>query len=638
MAGVTRGCVICYPNCLHAASIRHQYRISYPNPLAKAGQLQTHLPSIADTPPWPYVSAYEQFKEAGILVSLVWLLGGWSLHSSGGKSGALEGVRARAWSLVGERRDAEAAQWGMKGPVPSEGGGGGVAWQKGRSSGGNVARYGRYFVTVMLGTGYVMLRPLTSALKNPVSAILAVGGLVGTVLFVKVTLELMLGTSSPRAIRGKEHPGLGYKRVQDKPPKAQQQQQQQQQQEQEPVVAQRSASSSPPRSSASSSSSDGDGSGAAQAVSLTDGSGVPAGASPGSQSVAAALARAQQALQQVESSLDGIEKLPSSRPPTRLHQGLLLARSVALLLAACAAIVASHAFGLLLQWGGALAGGAAIALWGLRRNSLAVSGAMAAFVVGAGTLGCSLRFGATLLAFYLSSSQLTQFKEELKVGLDDAGKLGGQRDWKQVGMGAGGGDWGLGGQTRLSRKQVLCNGLVPTCLAVAYGVLAGCVDVPLGGLAHLEPWRCQLATLLGGAFLGYYACCCGDTWASELGPLSSASLMGGMWVGAVFYAAALVSPTLWIFEGQHAAAAAQWRLIPLGLMAGLVGSVVDSLLGATLQYSGFNRATGRVTSQPGPLVTHIAGRPWLDNNAVNMLSASLTAALTALATLKTFGG
>ncbi|KAL6755659.1 integral membrane protein DUF92-domain-containing protein [Haematococcus lacustris] len=287
-------------------------------------------------------------------------------------------------------------------------------------------------------------------------------------------------------------------------------------------------------------------------------------------------------------------------------------------------------------------GGAAIALWGLRRNSLAVSGAVAAFLVGAGTLGCSLRFGATLLAFYLSSSQLTRFKEELKVGLDDAGKLGGQRDW----------------------KQVLCNGLVPTCLAVAYGVLAGCVDVPLGGLAHLEPWRCQLATLLGGAFLGYYACCCGDTWASELGPLSSdtprlitslrpvrrgtnggvtllglsASLMGGMWVGAVFYAAALVSPTLWIFEGQHAAAAAQWRLIPLGLMAGLVGSVVDSLLGATLQYSGFNRATGRVTSQPGPLVTHIAGRPWLDNNAVNMLSASLTAALTALATLKTFGG
>ena len=31
----------------------------------------------------------------------------------------------------------------------------------------NVLRYGRYFVTVMLGTGYVMLRPITSEDKGP---------------------------------------------------------------------------------------------------------------------------------------------------------------------------------------------------------------------------------------------------------------------------------------------------------------------------------------------------------------------------------------------------------------------------------------------------------------------------------------
>jgi uncharacterized membrane protein len=44
-----------------------------------------------------------------------------------------------------------------------------------------------------------------------------------------------------------------------------------------------------------------------------------------------------------------------------------------------------------------------------------------------------LRFGATLLAFFFSSSKLTQFKEELKEGLDEDAKKGGQRDWKQVG-------------------------------------------------------------------------------------------------------------------------------------------------------------------------------------------------------------
>eukprot|EP00197_Chlamydomonas_leiostraca_P013887 CAMPEP_0202869246 /NCGR_PEP_ID=MMETSP1391-20130828/12241_1 /ASSEMBLY_ACC=CAM_ASM_000867 /TAXON_ID=1034604 /ORGANISM="Chlamydomonas leiostraca, Strain SAG 11-49" /LENGTH=147 /DNA_ID=CAMNT_0049549541 /DNA_START=190 /DNA_END=633 /DNA_ORIENTATION=+ len=61
---------------------------------------------------------------------------------------------------------------------------------------GNVARYGRYFVTVMLGTGYVMLRPFAAALKNPVSAIFAILGVVGGAVVLKFTLEAMLGVSA----------------------------------------------------------------------------------------------------------------------------------------------------------------------------------------------------------------------------------------------------------------------------------------------------------------------------------------------------------------------------------------------------------------------------------------------------------
>jgi len=349
------------------------------------------------------------------------------------------------------------------------------------------------------------------------------------------------------------------------------------------------------------------------------------------------MARAQETLSQLESSLDAIPRLHSANissselpmPPMRRKspwtRALAIARNVALIGGGGVALIASHAFGLAVQLLSAVAGAMVVAYLGHRRGSLSASGAVVAFMVGVGTLCCSLRFAATLLAFFFASSKLTHFKEEVKAKLDDSAKSGGQRDW----------------------KQVLCNGLVPTCVAVAYGLVAGCVDVPLGPSAQLEVWRAKVLTLLGGAYLGWYACCCGDTWASEVGPLSpatprlittmrpvrrgtnggvtmlglAASVAGGTFTGLVFYLAGLVSPTLWIFEAQRATAAAQWQLIPLGMLAGVVGSLVDSLLGATVQFSGFNHETNRVTSKPGPNVTRITGMPMLDNNLVNVVSA-----------------
>ncbi len=51
--------------------------------------------------------------------------------------------------------------------------------------------------------------------------------------------------------------------------------------------------------------------------------------------------------------------------------------------------------------------------------------------MGALTIGYSFRGGCVLLAFYLSSSKLTKYKEEVKA-VDVEFKAGGQRDWKQV--------------------------------------------------------------------------------------------------------------------------------------------------------------------------------------------------------------
>ncbi len=174
-------------------------------------------------------------------------------------------------------------------------------------------------------------------------------------------------------------------------------------------------------------------------------------ASDDSPEVSAAFARAQAALTRAELNLDDMQRLSidaaslelRGAPPSRWQRAIAIARSVVIMGALAVGMLASHAFGLAVQWAGATVGAALIAGWGLRKGSLSQSGAIAAFCVGCGTLGSSLRFGTTLIAFFLSSSKLTTYKEEMKEGLEESAKKGGQRTWVQVRGGwgrQGGGD------------------------------------------------------------------------------------------------------------------------------------------------------------------------------------------------------
>jgi len=131
----------------------------------------------------------------------------------------------------------------------------------------------------------------------------------------------------------------------------------------------------------------------------------------------------------------------------------------------------------------------------------------------------------------------------------------------------------------------------------------------------LDSKESTLVTALIGGVIGHYACCNGDTWSSELGILSKAEprlittfkrvqkgTNGGVTIHGLLAAAAAgfsigLAFVLIGFLTAQCASYVFWRqllVIPLATAAGLCGSLIDSILGATVQYSGFCSVRKRV--------------------------------------------
>ena len=284
-------------------------------------------------------------------------------------------------------------------------------------------------------------------------------------------------------------------------------------------------------------------------------------------------------------------------------------------LAGCVALLPVSLLRHPLAW---LAFGSVVGWYGWKSRALSLDGAVAGSLVGAVTLSSGYPFACALLAFYVSCSKLTSFGAARKAAVEGEYKKGGERN----------------------ATQVFANAGLPTVLAFAHADL----------VARGAP--VQATAALAAAVVAYYACCCGDTWSSELGVLSpqppvlittgkpvtagtnggvtrlgvGASACGGAFIGLVVAAAAAVSG--W---GPGAGVLAAATVVLVGLLAGLLGSLLDSVLGATIQYSGVDDATGKVYNKPsavlpgGRKLRQVAGHDWVSNSTVNFATATLSA-------------
>jgi uncharacterized protein (TIGR00297 family) len=265
----------------------------------------------------------------------------------------------------------------------------------------------------------------------------------------------------------------------------------------------------------------------------------------------------------------------------------------------------------LLQWVIGLALSCLIALIAFRKRALTKSGAVGAILVGTSIFGFGgWVWGLVLVAFFALSSLLSRHRHADKRALADKFVKGGRRDL----------------------AQVMANGGLGVVLSLLY---------------FSNPTPPLLA-----AFLGAIATVNADTWGTEMGVLSplpprlittgrtvapgtsggvtlvgtAASTLGALFIGLVGYLLLCLEAMM----AGHSPLGLAW-IIPAATISGLLGSLFDSLLGATVQGIYYcarcERETEREIHTCGLRTNRLRGWRWLNNDAVNFLSSVAGAAM-----------
>lgn len=255
-----------------------------------------------------------------------------------------------------------------------------------------------------------------------------------------------------------------------------------------------------------------------------------------------------------------------------------------------------------------------------RAHALDRSGAVAAGLLGTVVFGLAGGgWALVMLTFFITSSLLSKVFRARKAAVGRDFAKGSNRDaWQVL---ANGGVAGLGALAYVIVRQLLpASELLPLLWVGFAASLAGAnADTWATELGVLNPRQPVLLTTLRRVPQGTSG---GVSLVGTLAALAGSALVGGMavWASWLGWAPAI--------EG------AAWHVFLVIAVAGLWGSLVDSLLGATLQGIYTCPACEKQTEKHplhscGAQTVHQRGLAWLNNDWVNWL-CTLSAALAAV--------
>ncbi|KPM05684.1 hypothetical protein QR98_0041520 [Sarcoptes scabiei] len=285
-----------------------------------------------------------------------------------------------------------------------------------------------------------------------------------------------------------------------------------------------------------------------------------------------------------------------------------------------------------------------LACRGLMKRNIDLTGALAGEIIILLFLGVLIGISmflsnyiaaTVLVTCYFSTSKVTKIGEKIKESFEVDFKKNGQRNWIQIISNLG-----------IANIAVLTR-------AVFFGLGEKRIDL-LNPNNYWSSW-------LDLSIFFSIAAALGDTFSSEIGSVLSdrntepflittfkrvprgtnggvtihgliAACAGGLLIGL----SSFISTTFLTYtndfsssESSYIQTTPQWPLLHFCLYSGLFGSILDSYLGATLQFTGFDRRRRRIVEKMVELdrfgqestdtIEHISGCDLLDNHEVNLI-------------------